>query len=148
MVLLSEETYQHCGVEALRQAGTLVAHMGEHLLKGVNHGAAKGRDDNDTGSLHLYTAVTRTQLLHRFAMLGPVRSVRPVSPTFLEAPYGAATVCFMYATGVTSLRAWSSHITSQALDLYLSIAQVSFGCPLCIQLTVTCWLISAACVLL
>lgn len=54
---------------ALRAQSILVAHMGEHLLKGVGSGA-----------VHLYCATTRAHLLYRFASLAPLRSLQQVRP--------------------------------------------------------------------
>jgi hypothetical protein len=58
--------------------------MGEHVVK------------EGTEPVHLYTAVTRALLIHRFASLGPVRSVKQVAAPFLDAPNAAATICFMH----------------------------------------------------
>ena len=61
MVLLSESTFRHCHPEQLRQVGIMVGHMGEHVLK-------EGKP-----AVHVYAAMTRATLIHRFASLGPVR---------------------------------------------------------------------------
>jgi hypothetical protein len=46
------------------------------------------------------------------------RSVRQVSASFLEAPWGCAVIVFMYATGISSLRAYDAELTARALELY------------------------------
>jgi hypothetical protein len=50
------------------------------------------------------------------------RSVRQVSASFLEAPWGCAVIVFMYATGISSLRAYDAELTARALELYESTA--------------------------
>jgi class 3 adenylate cyclase len=61
MVLLSEATHEHCSVEELRQQGVQIAHMGQHVLKGLAH------------PVHLYAPITLSLMVLRFASLGPVR---------------------------------------------------------------------------
>ncbi len=78
-VLLSEATYAVCGVEVLRVRGTLIAHMGEHVLEA------------DKPPVQLYTCTTKEVLLHRYATLGPVRSLRTTSAPFLCAPCASLT---------------------------------------------------------
>jgi hypothetical protein len=62
MILLSEASFTCCSTEALRAETIVIAHMGQHELKGI-----------DMGAVHMYTAVTRGLLIHRLPFLGPVR---------------------------------------------------------------------------
>jgi hypothetical protein len=61
-------------------------------------------------------------LLHRLAFLGPIRAER-VATGFLQAPYGAAAVAFMQATGLPLLKAWDAKVARASQGLYDSIAQ-------------------------
>ncbi|GFH06079.1 guanylate cyclase domain-containing protein [Haematococcus lacustris] len=51
----------------------------------------------------------------------PVRCLRPLSTTFLDAPFSQAAVVYLYVVGLGSLAAWNSQVTATAMGLCLSI---------------------------
>jgi hypothetical protein len=67
-----------------------------------------------------------TDPISRFC-LSLLCSLRQRVPPFLDAPVGMAVVAFATVSGISTLKAWNSSVTQQAVDLYLSIATVSTG---------------------
>lgn len=65
--------------------------------------------EHGTGT-HLYQLVAE-RLVYRTAYMGPLRSVRQISTSFLSAPMGEPTFCYMNAVGIGAFMAWNPDVT-------------------------------------
>jgi hypothetical protein len=76
----------------------LIASMGKQQLLGVE------------APLALY-AVFPESLVWRACMFPELRYARQISPSFLQAPHGCITACFMNVVGAAALSAWNTDVT-------------------------------------
>jgi hypothetical protein len=76
----------------------LIASMGKQQLLGVD------------SPLALY-AVFPESLVWRACMFPELRYARQISPSFLQAPHGCITACFMNVVGAATLAAWNADVT-------------------------------------
>ncbi|GFH05638.1 guanylate cyclase domain-containing protein, partial [Haematococcus lacustris] len=93
-------------------ADMVLVNVGDYQLK------VQGTDPKQARTLYVCCPAEH---VYRFLDACPVRCLRPLSTTFLDAPFSQAAVVYLYVVGLGSLAAWNSQVTATAMGLCLSI---------------------------
>ncbi|KAL6755160.1 hypothetical protein V8C86DRAFT_2683483 [Haematococcus lacustris] len=111
LTFLTESSYKQMAYRQL-PADMVLVNVGDYQLK------VQGTDPKQARTLYVCCPAEH---VYRFLDACPVRCLRPLSTTFLDAPFSQAAVVYLYVVGLGSLAAWNSQVTATAMGLCLSI---------------------------